>query len=111
MKTDFLGKPRAFHIGEITIHDQGKVQLEPDELISFKQSNDKEMDVVAKSWGFYATPSMNGRLKQEGFKTALVRNETRRFFIMVVDIDKMDNFLNYLKDEKQTLVEWLDERE
>jgi hypothetical protein len=36
----------------------------------------KEYDVAKKDWGFYATPSMNGRLKKFGFKTAIVKKFT-----------------------------------
>ena len=70
----------------------------------------RRMDVAAKDFGFYATPSVNGRLKNEGFKTALVRNGRGQVYVMVVDSDRMDLFDAYCSREAQTVLEWLDER-
>ena len=65
--------------------------------------------MASKSWGFYATPSINGRLKTEGFKVALVVNECNKIYLMVVEKDKNDEFANYLKTDNQRLICWLDE--
>ncbi|MEW5919759.1 MAG: hypothetical protein AB1796_02165 [Bacillota bacterium] len=70
----------------------------------------KEHDFAAKAWGFYATPSVNGRLKDQGFKTALVRNNAGRVYVMVVELERMADFERYLQAEKNTVIEWLDER-
>ena len=101
--------PREFSIGKITMLDYGKITLNENEMISFKTGSGKEYDFTAKEWGFYATPSINGRLRKEGFKTALVRNEFKKIYIMVVDEDKIEEFTNYLEDDKQKLICWLDE--
>ena len=53
-------------------------------MISFCTDDGSEYDVVAKEWGFYATPSINARLIDQGFKTALVKNTKNRFYIMLV---------------------------
>ncbi|EQB34421.1 hypothetical protein M947_11100 [Sulfurimonas hongkongensis] len=103
-------KPRTFEVNNIQIKDFGKIILEKNEMVSFKTNSNKEYDFVAKEWGFYATPSINGRLKKEGFKTALVKNSFKKYYINVVDIDKMDSFLKYLKQENSSIVEWMDER-
>ena len=66
--------------------------------------------ILCKDWGFYSTPSINGRLKNEGFKTALVENQNGQIYVMSVDKDKLDLFEKYCKDENQTVLEWLDER-
>ena len=79
-------------------------------MISFVNPEGKEYDIVAKDWGFYATPSINGRLLDEGFKTALVKNSFNKFYIMLVDPNKMEVFDKYLETDNQELVEWLDER-
>ena len=50
------------------------------------------------------------RLKAEGFKTALVRNGAGRRFIMVVDCDRMADFVDYCRAEHQQVEEWLDDR-
>jgi len=48
--------------------------------------------ITAKDWGFYATPSINGRLQQFGFKTALVENPQGRIYVMVVEEEKIELF-------------------
>ena len=105
--------PRVFKVGEggkIRISDCGKIYLEPDEQVTFVTGTGKEHDFTAKSWGFYDTPSVNNRLVNEGFKTALVKNSQGRFYIMVVDTDLIADFKAYLSAEKNEVVEWLDER-
>lgn len=115
MKLDLKETPRKFTVGRnrrIEISDFGKISLATDEMISFVTASGKEYDVTAKSWGFYATPSLNGRLKNEGFKTALVKNIQGRYYIMLVENEpkKIAEFLDYLAVGPQELVEWLDER-
>ncbi|MBI3930995.1 MAG: hypothetical protein HY325_03125 [Chloroflexi bacterium] len=105
--------PRIFRAGEdsqIRISDCGRIYLEPDEQVSFITSSGKEHDFTAKSWGFYATPSVNKRLVDQGFKTALVKNEAGRYYIMVVDVGRISDFEAYLSSEKNQVVEWIDER-
>jgi len=105
--------PRTFSVGvnnSITISDCGRISLSADEQVTFITANGKEYDFAAKSWGFYATPSVNSRLVKQGFKTALVRNTAGQHYVMVVDDDHVGDFQKYLKDEKQQLVEWLDQR-
>ncbi|MDA7695548.1 hypothetical protein N8788_04240 [Candidatus Pelagibacter sp.] len=65
------------------------------------------MIFVEKVGGFYATPSINSRLKNENFVTALVVNEHNRIFVMVIEKSKIKEFRSYLKDENQTIVAWL----
>ena len=114
MDTKLKNYPRSFKTGlnnSIEIQDWGKLHLEANEMISLVNDTGKEYDIVAKEWGFYATPSINGRLSNEGFKTALVKNTFNKFYIMIVDKEKLENFHKYLKHDKQKLIEWLDERE
>ncbi|MCA9243516.1 MAG: hypothetical protein KDA32_06150 [Phycisphaerales bacterium] len=106
--------PRAFRVGvdrRIEISDCGDIHLAPDEQVTFVTPDGKRHDFAAKEWGFYATPSVNGRLAHEGFRTALVRNEQRRYYVMVVNQARLNAFEAYLREERQTLVEWLDERD
>lgn len=105
--------PRRFRTGadrDIEIVDCGRVRLDPNELVSFETASGRLHDFAAKSWGFYATPSVNGRLVDQGFKTALVKNAAGRYYIMVVEPERMGDFENYLRKEKNRVVEWLDER-
>ena len=104
--------PRKFRVGldkSVELSDCGKVHLKPDEQVTFVTPEGREHDFCAKSWGFYATPSVNGRLKDQGFKTALVKNSLGRFYIMVVDKDKLKEFEGYLQSDANHVVQWLDE--
>ena len=106
--------PRKFRAGlqaQIEVSDCGRVRLAPDELVTFVTPSGKQHDFSAKVWGFYATPSVNGRLKDQGFKTALVRNSQGRYYVMVVDRDHLGDFHEYLRSERQEICEWLDERD
>jgi hypothetical protein len=112
MKIEKREPPRVFRVGEgnkIEISDCARIYLEPDEQVTFVTKSGKEHDFVAKSWGFYATPSVNARLVNQGFKTALVKNQLGRYFIMVVEADLLPDFDAYLEAEKNEVVEWLDE--
>lgn len=113
MKIKLKKTPRKFLVGiekKTTIKDFGKIHANENEMLSFVNSNNKEYDVVAKDWGFYATPSINGRLTDQGFKTALVKNSYGKYYIMIVDVEKIQSFNNYLLKDKQKLIEWLDEK-
>ena len=109
MKTDFKKTPREFTFKNITIKDYGKIHLNNDEMVSFVTKNGKECDFAAKSWGFYVCPSVNGRLKNEGFKTALTCSVEKRLYVFAVDTDKIKDFKNYINDQKIKFICWLDE--
>jgi hypothetical protein len=110
LKLDLLDKVRVFSIKGHQIKDLGKILLDPNELITFKTLSGKNYDFAAKDWGFYATPSINDRLKREGFKTALVVNENNQLYIMVVEEDKLDLFSKYLKkNQDNKVICWLDD--
>ena len=112
MRIDAKNPPRRFAVGDgsIRIADCGDITLGPDEQVSFVTRAGKRHDFAAKDWGFYATPSVNGRLKREGFKTALVRNPLGQVYVMVVDGARLEAFRAYCRDQDQTVLEWLDER-
>ena len=97
MKIIKKNPPRKYNVGidnQITIKDCGSILLEENEQITFLTNNQKEYDVARKNWGFYATPSVNLRLKNQGFKTALVRNSMGQWYIMLVEKDKVKKFIN-----------------
>jgi hypothetical protein len=105
--------PRLFRTGQgeaITIADCGEMRLAADEQVTFVTEDGRRHDFAAKDWGFYATPSVNGRLRDEGFKTALVRNRQGRRYVMVVNRTRMAAFEAYCRAESQQVEEWLDER-
>ena len=76
-------------------------------MITFKNDQSKEYDVVSKDWGYYATPSINKRLKRNGYRVAITRNKEGSIYIVIVDEKKIDLWLKYNKDENQELVKWL----
>lgn len=94
----------------IELQDHGDLFLEPDQQVTMVTPAGARMDVAAKNWGFYATPSVNGRLVNEGFKTALVQNTKGQVYVMVVEQAQRHLFDEYCATEKQTVLEWLDER-
>lgn len=113
MKFIPVSPPRKFEVSgaglRVTLSDCGRVALEPDEQVTFTTENGGELDVTRKSWGFYATPSTNGRLKSFGLRAALTRNVAGRLFVVLVEQGKEDEFFAYLNADKQTLLTWIDD--
>lgn len=102
--------PRAYVCGvadEVTMHDVGRVDLAPDEQVTFSTPAGGEYDLARKSWGFYATPSLNGRLLRFGLRAVLVRNTRRQWFVMLVEEGGEEAFAAYLASERLEVVTWL----
>jgi len=113
MRTEFKTPPRVFTAdknGKIKISDCGKIWLGDDEQVTFVTNSGREYDFAAKNWGFYATPSVNDRLKKEGFKTALVKNKQGRYYVMAVEEARLNEFNTYIKQEDCAVEKWLDEQ-
>ena len=110
MRFDRKDPPRTFVVGHnIKISDCGTVALKPDEQVTFVTEAGAEYDVVRKDWGFYATPSLNGRLLQFGLRAVLIQNRvTGRYFVLLVERSKEAEFRAYLATEKLRVVHWLD---
>ncbi|MAV94398.1 hypothetical protein OAK21_06335 [Pseudomonadota bacterium] len=110
MKHNFKDKPRKFVVGvdqDIELSDFGEVFLDPDEQITFNDAHGNEYDVCKKDWGYYATPSLNGRLQSFNFFSALVMNKsTQKKYIMLVHHDKLDLFNKYIANEDQEIIFW-----
>jgi hypothetical protein len=104
--------PRRFLVGNATpfeMKDCGSIRLGNDEQVTFVTGNGAEYDVARKDWGFYATPSLNGRLEQFGLRGVLVRNRvTGRYFVLLVEHSKENSFERYLARENLRIVHWLD---
>ena len=101
---------RKFKTGlkkQIIIKDSGKIILDEDEQVTFYSEDEKEYDVTKKNWGYYATPSINGRLKMFNYSTALVENSIGNHYIMIVDNEKKDLFKKYIDKEKLEVIKWL----
>jgi hypothetical protein len=102
-------QPRLFDVNGITIRDFGKIGLGAWEMVSVVTESRKECDITVTDWGIYLGSSLNGRLKKEGFKVALVLNEGGKVFVNAVDTNKIDIFEEYVSTQKSKIVCWLDE--
>ena len=113
MKIKLKKNPRKFIVGmnkknKIKLFDCGQILLKPNEQISFVTESLSTHDVTRKKWGFYATQSINSRLKKR-FKTAIVINQINRIFIMLVEKKHLKEFNKYCKTENQRVLIWLDD--
>jgi hypothetical protein len=111
VRFDVKDPPRRYQTGagrDITISDCGALHLTPDEQVTFVTDSGGELDVARKSWGFYATPSLNSRLTSFGLHAALVRNRQRRYYVMLVERGREDDFAGYCAREALAVVTWLD---
>lgn len=106
--------PRAFEVGhdkKIQLKDCARIALEAEEQVTFTTEAGAEYDVARKSWGFYATPSLNGRLQRFGLRGVLVKNRINQYFVLLVERDKEPAFQRYVKLERLDVVSWLDDSE
>lgn len=98
---------------EIELCDCGSIRLENDEQVTFETENGPVHDVTRKSWGFYISNSLNRTQIRRGYKAALVLSnyepENVTVFINLVDVNKMDEYKKYLKENKAMVLSWLDE--
>lgn len=111
MKFDPIDPPRVFVVGRgevIHMQDCARILLEPDEQVTFTTPTGGEYDVARKSFGFYATPSLNSRLPGFGLRAALSRNPQGRYFVFLVETGREAEFERYLELELNVLVTWLD---
>lgn len=115
MKFESKTPPRRFTVGnsvKFDMLDCGDLRLAPDEQVTFKTTSGAEYDVAAKDWGFYATPSLNGRLEQFGLRGVLIRNrDTGRYFVLLVERGREPQFDAYCGQENLAVIAWLDSTE
>ncbi|OVE76896.1 hypothetical protein BVX98_04310 [bacterium F11] len=103
--------PRSFRVGQdgrITLNDCGKVELGSDEQVTFTTESGTEYDVVKKSWGYYATPSLNQRLLKFGLHAALIKSPDGKYYIFLVENERKPLFDAYIKNENLKIICWLD---
>lgn len=101
--------PRVFSVSGGEIRDCGKVELEPGEMVSLRTASGKECDIVATEWGYYLGPSLNARLKEQGFRSALVVNKLGKIYVYAIEKEKMAELEKYLAEQGTRVVMWLDE--
>ena len=114
MKFDEKRPPRVFQVGNVEkfpMRDCGTLRLAPDVQVTFVTESGAEYDLARKDWGFYATPSLNGRLASFGLRAVLVRNPSGRYFVLLVEKGKQVAFDAYVKSERLAIVCWMDSDE
>ena len=110
VKLQVTEPPRTFEVGRaeiIHLKDCAHITLAPNEQVTF-HTDAGEYDVVRKSWGFYATPSLNGRLDRFGLRALLAKSPVGQYFILLVERGKEDELQRYLALENHRIVCWLD---
>jgi hypothetical protein len=103
--------PRMFAVPSGQLADCAHIQLEPNEQVTFLTESGAEYDVVRTSWGYYATPSLNGRLESFDLRAVLVKNSIGRYYVWLVERGKEADCERYLERDKGTIVHWLDSTE
>lgn len=110
MKWKKLEPPRTFEAGRnrLVMKDVGKIRLEPDEQVTFKTDSGTEYDVARKSWGYYATPSLNGRLPRFNLRAVLVAGQDGKQYLHLVETGFEDEHAEYLGQNSMRVLVWLD---
>jgi hypothetical protein len=112
MKFDQHEPPREFTpYPGIRLRDVGDLYLAEDEQVTVRLEAARGNDITRKPWGFFVTNSLNGTLRAQGIKTALVRSGAPepRLFVALVDSGRIADFTAYLDAYQMRLVLWLDE--
>jgi hypothetical protein len=116
VKVTPIQPPRTFAVGTRggTLAHVADVELGDDEVVTFRTGSETEFDVTRKSWGYYATPSLNGRLREHGLRAALAvgvprsDGEPERMYLLLVEAAREDDFQTYIDAEHMRVVGWLD---
>ena len=111
MKLRINDPPRTFDIGRgepIVISDVAHIELDANEQVTFEGPGGLEYDVARKAWGFYATPSLNGRLLDHKLRAVLARSPAHKYFVFLVERGREAEFQGYLDREGNAIVRWLD---
>lgn len=101
---------RTFEVGAnaVEITDCARIGLETNEQVTFVTESGSEYDVARTEFGYYATPSLNGRLCDQGLKALLVKNQLGRFYVLLVEDGKEDVLSRYLDSQQMKIVCWMD---
>jgi len=102
--------PRLFTVGsnsKIDLTHVANCKLASDEILTFFGPLNQEYDLVAKEWGFYATPSINSRLASFGIMTALAEGVEGKQFVHLVYKEKVEQYKKYCKEQDINIITWL----
>ena len=116
MRYEPVEPPREFEVGKrgMKLRHVADVFAGDDEVVTFKTASGTELDVTRKDWGYYATPSLNGRLLDHGLRAVLTMgvprdgDEAPRMYLMLVERGHEPDFNAYLEAEHMQVVAWLD---
>jgi hypothetical protein len=114
MRFKVMDPPRVFRAGgtpPVEIKDCARIDLEADEQVTFVTTAGAEYDIARKPWGFYATPSLNGRLLEFGLHAALVRSPRGRYYVFLIERGREAECQQYLEAEGHEVVCRLDSDE
>lgn len=112
MKFEPSRPPRRYSVGitnKVTIKDVGRLKLSSDEQVTIENGQGAQLDVTRKDWGFYATPSLNGRLRSFGLRPVLVRNNLGKYFVLLLEEKKEKEFSQYIEEHALAVILWLDD--
>jgi hypothetical protein len=119
VKVTHVDPPRTFGVGHRggTLDHVADVELAHDEVITLKTPSGTELDLTRKSWGYYGTPSLNGRLREHGLRAVLAvgvprdEGEPERMYLMLVEAGCEQDFQEYIDAEHMRVLRWLDSDE
>jgi hypothetical protein len=119
MRIDPVEPPREFEVGRRggRLRHVGDAWLDPDEVLTLRAESGTEVDLTRKSWGYYGSPSLNGRLREHGLRAALAvgvprsGEEASRMYLLYVEHGREADFEAYLSAEEMEVVAWLDSDE
>ena len=109
MQVDRKDPPRRFAVGDgsIELRHAADIALACDEMVTFTTAGGTEFDVVRKDWGYYATPSLNGRLPDKGLRPVLCASGDR-LYLLLCEAGREADFADYLAGQKMRALRWLD---
>jgi len=111
MKIDKDGLPRTFRVsanGEVTITHSADVYLEHDEQITLRTDSGTEFDIARKSFGYYASPSLNNRLVNFNLRAAIVRGrQSGRAYILMCETGKEEEMQKYCDWDDLRIICWI----
>lgn len=103
---------RVFNVGDgngIQIRHCADIDLCADEQVTFVTNSGTEFDVVRKTWGYYATPSLNGRLRDFALRAVLVRSvQFGKVYLLLVEEGFEESFQQYIDLDGMHIITWLD---
>jgi hypothetical protein len=116
MKIEQIDPAREFEVGYrgATLKHVANLELGADEVVTLVTASGTELDVTRKEWGYYATSSLNGRLRDHGLRAVLAVGMPRegekaeRMYLLLVEEGREDGFEAYLAAESMRVAAWLD---